>query len=286
MNKELIVRNLNKAMFVVKKYSPEILLGAGIVGTIGGTVMACKATLKYNSVLDEHKQAMDKIHECVEKHSDEYSDEDRRKDTTIVYTQTAINFAKLYAVPAAVVAASIAAIIGSHTILSNRAAAMAAAYSAVSTSFARYRDAVKAQVPVETEEKIFDEATKPESKDERPEPTVYDRFWDCGCSGWEDDPETSLLNLTMKQRYANELLKAKGHLFLNEVYDILGLRRTRAGQAVGWIYDKDKDDLQIDFGIYSGRGAAINFVNGIEQSLLLHFNVQGNILYYINEEDA
>lgn len=284
INKTDIIRYGNKALFTLKKYSPEILLTAGVAGVITGTVLACKATIKVDDILEKHNEVMDKIHKCSELPEDEYSEKDKQTDTIIAYKNVVVDFAKIYAIPAAVTTASLAAIIGSHCILSNRAAALAAAYSALNTSFARYRDAVKAKMPETEEEKIYDESTKKAA--DRPEPTCYDRFWEVGCSGWEDDPESSLLNLKMKQRHANELLKAKGHLFLNEVYDILGMRRTRAGQAVGWIYDPAKDDLQIDFGIYDpNRSNCAAFINGDEQNLLLHFNVQGPILYAIKEDE-
>ena len=87
--------------------------------------------------------------------------------------------------------------------------------------------------------------------------------------------------LRRQQDYANELLKAKGHLYLNEVYDILGLPRSKAGQIVGWVYDEKNPigDNYVDFGIYEqNRAKNRDFVNGYEKTILLDFNVDGNIL--------
>ena len=84
-----------------------------------------------------------------------------------------------------------------------------------------------------------------------------------------------------QQRYANDILKSKGHLFLNEVYDMLSIPRTKAGQVVGWIYDEKHPvgDNFVDFGIYDiYNERARDFVNGYERTILLDFNVDGNIL--------
>ena len=62
---------------------------------------------------------------------------------------------------------------------------------------------------------------------------------------------------------------------------MLGIPRTQAGQIVGWIYDEKHPigDNKVDFGIYNTYNEANrNFVNGYERTILLDFNVDGNIL--------
>ena len=112
------------------------------------------------------------------------------------------------------------------------------------------------------------------------EPSDYARMYDDGCNGWSKDPEKNLYFLRRQQDYANEILKAQGYLFLNEVYDMLGLPRTKAGQCVGWIYDEKhpNGDNCVDFGMYNGNKKSNDFVNGYEKTILLDFNVDGNIL--------
>lgn len=102
----------------------------------------------------------------------------------------------------------------------------------------------------------------------------YARFFDDGCVGWTKDPEYNLAFLKAQQKYANNMLRTRGHLFLNEIYDLLGITRTKAGAIVGWIYGDD--DSHVDFGLYSERNR--NFINGFENTVLLDFNVNGNIL--------
>ena len=112
----------------------------------------------------------------------------------------------------------------------------------------------------------------------------YARVFDERCPGWTNDPETNKCFLLQQQNYANEKLKQRGYLFLNEVYDMLGMPRTRVGQVVGWVYDEAyiMGDHHVDFGLFDPRNRY--FVNGRENSVLLDFNVYGNILDLMEEE--
>lgn len=303
-----VSRKMYRIGFKVQKHSPEILMGAGIVGAVTSAVMACKATLKLDDVLAESKETVDKIHEVSENpdmiaEGKEYTEDDMKKDLTIVYAKAGLKVAKLY-VPAIVLGGvSIAAIVSGHQILRKRNIALAAAYTAIDKGFKEYRGRVidkfgeeldkelkygiKAK---EVEETVVDENGK-EKKVKKTVETVgpntgspYAKFFDESCRGWTKDPEYNLMMVRDVQDYANRLLKIKGHLFLNEVYDLLGIKRTSAGQVVGWIYDENNPigDNYIDFGIYDLHDEAKrNFVNGYERTILLDFNVDGDILNMI-----
>ena len=116
----------------------------------------------------------------------------------------------------------------------------------------------------------------------------YARFFDESCPNWDKNPEHNLTFLLTQQNYANDKLRVQGYLFLNDVYNLLGLPRTEAGQLIGWIYDpKNPDhigDNYVDFGIYNTQAPLSTrlFVNGYEKSVLLDFNVDGIILDKIN----
>ena len=126
------------------------------------------------------------------------------------------------------------------------------------------------EVKVVTEEYI--------EKETRPDVTDYARFFNEMCPTWTTNPEYNLMFLKTQERHATDKLRANGYLFLNDVYDMLGMPRTKAGQVVGWIYDENNPygDNYIDFNIYAEHNA--NFVNGYERTALLDFNVDGNIL--------
>lgn len=109
----------------------------------------------------------------------------------------------------------------------------------------------------------------------------YAKIFDDTCVGWTNDSEYNMLFLKTQQNYCNSLLKVKGHLFLNEVYDILGIARTKAGEVVGWVYDEKNPigDNVVDFGLMHDYN--YDFINGYNYTTILDFNVDGNILNYI-----
>lgn len=301
-------RTVSKVGFKMKKYSPEILVAAGVVGTIASAVMACKATLKVNDILAESKEKIETIHECAADtslvESGRYTQEDAKKDLTIVYAQTGLKFAKLYAPAVILGALSITSILASNNILRKRNVALSAAYAALDKGFKDYRSRVVERFGEEVDrqlkynlktEKIEEKVVDPETgKEKKVKKTVevcngsefaspYARFYDDGCKGWEKNSELNLLFLRAEQNYANDRLKARGYLFLNEVYERLGIPTTRMGQVVGWIYDPKnpdhKGDNYVDFGIYNmHREKVRDFVNGYEEVILLDFNVDGDIL--------
>lgn len=108
----------------------------------------------------------------------------------------------------------------------------------------------------------------------------YARFFDDSCVGWSNDAEQNLMFLKLQEEYANSILRNQGYLFLNDVYEMLGIARSQEGQVVGWIYDTENPigDNCVDFGIYNPLVGNRNFVNGYAKSILLDFNVDGNIL--------
>ena len=295
-----VTRTINRVGFKFKKHSPEVLIVAGTIGVVASAVMACKATTKAGKIKEEMNEEMDKIHEVAEAHREDYTEEDLKKDTTIVYTQTAVKYVKLYAPSVALGVVSLTCILASNGILRKRNIALAAAYTAVDKGFKEYRGRVVERFGTELdkelrynikakefEEPVVDEKGKEKIKKETvsvADPNLYSdyaRFFDDGCLGWSKDAEYNLMFLKQQQNYANDLLKKKGHLFLNEVYDMLGIPRTRAGQVVGWIYDEKHPigDNFVDFGIYDmNREKVRDFVNGYERVILLDFNVDGNIL--------
>lgn len=307
MNKTEIMNNMtrkfHRVAFKFKKHSPELLVVGGVVGVVGSAVMACKATTKLDAILDASKENIGKIHQAVEHPEmlpEPYTEEDGKKDLAIVYTQTAVKVAKLYAPAVIVGGLSITAILAGHNITRKRNVALAAAYTAVDKSFKEYRgrvverfgEALDKELKYNLKSKEVEEIVVNEDGTESvvkktvevADPngySVYARFFDDGCIGWTKDPEYNLMFLKDQQRYANDLLQTRGHLFLNEVYDLLGIPRNKMGQVVGWIYDEKNPvgDNFVDFGIYDVHDEAKrNFVNGYERTILLDFNVDGNIM--------
>lgn len=300
---EVMVRNVNRFGLHIKKHSPEILVVAGIAGFVTSTVMACKATTKVNDILEEAKANIDSVHEVVDKQPDVYSEKDKNKALAVVYARTGVKLAKLYGPSIVIGALSATSILTSNNIHRGRNVALAAAYTAVDTGFKQYRGRVIERFgkeldtelrhnikAMEVEEVVTDdkgESTVVKKTVDVADPnaySIYARCFDDGCKGWEKDAEYNLVFLRQVQSYMNDKLRIKGHVFLNEVYDELGIPRTKAGNIVGWIYDEKNPngDNFIDFGIYDlNNPKSRDFVNGYERSIWLDFNVDGDILNLI-----
>lgn len=300
-----VTRAFGKACLKAKKHSPEVLIGVGVVGVVASAVMACKATLKVNDILDDAKKNIETIHSCAEnpEFKEKYTEEDKKKDLTIVYARTGVDLIKLYGPAVVLGAVSIGCVLTSNKIIRERNAGLVAAYAALDQGFREYRGRVverfgkdldqelRYNIKATTvEERIVDEDgnEKVVSKTvETVDPTThsdFSRFFDESCRGWEKDPEANMMFLKLQQNFANEKLQKKGYLFLNDVYEMLGLPKTKAGQIVGWVYDEKNPigDNYVDFGLYNQERERVRaFVNGYEPVILLDFNVDGDILNYI-----
>lgn len=299
-NKTEIMKSVNgvasKAVMKLKKHSPEILVVAGIAGTVVSAVLACKATTKVAEILDETKGTLDTIHEGMETgaiNGQEYTTEDGKKDTVVVYAQTGMKLAKLYAPAIILGTLSITSILASNNILRKRNVALGAAYAAIDKSFKEYRGRVIERFgeQVDTELKYGIKAKKfeeievdPETgKEKKVKKTVmvadpnlqsdYAVYFDSKSRNYETNPDYNRMFLKAQQAFANDKLQTRGHLFLNEVLDDLDLPRTPAGQIIGWT--KDGPDGYVNFRIVEVERETEDGRH--EPALLLDFNVEGNI---------
>lgn len=305
MNKTEIVnrmsRGLNRAGMKIKKHSPELLMVAGITGTVVSAVMACKATLKVNDILEDSKKQIDTIHEVLDCTDLEgkYTEEDSKKDLAIVYTQTGLKLAKLYGPSILLGITSIGCILASNNIIRKRNAALAIAYNTVDKSFKEYRNRVIERFgeeldrelrydirAKEVEEIVIDEdgnetiVTKTVEVANPNNICMWTKCFDETCKNWERDAELNHYFLRQVQQWADEKLHRQGHLTLNEVYEKLGLPKTKDGAVVGWVYNEEHPvgDNFVDFGIYELHDENKRaFVNGYEKSIWLNFNVDGYI---------
>lgn len=299
--KENLVTNFYKCEGLVKKHSPEILAGVGVVGVVASTVLACKATMKVNDILTDAKEQIDKINSVKNNpaYADRYSEEDAKKDLSVVYVQKGVELVKVYLPAFTLGAVSIGCLLSSNNILRKRNAALGAAYATLDKSYKAYRNRVVERFGSEVEKEIRyniraeevehttidEEGNEVVVKEEvkTMDPNLYSdyaKFFDESNVNWNRNPEYNLMFLKSQQQYANDLLKSRGRLFLNEVYDMLGMERTKAGQVVGWVYDEENPigDNFVDFGIYDMSKERVRaFVNGYEPNILLDFNVDGNV---------
>lgn len=287
-----VSRAVSRQALLGRENSPKLLFGAGVIGMVGSTVLACRATLRLEEVLATTKNDLNTARTL--EHF-EYSERDRSKDITLIYSRSVIKIGRLYVPSILLGAASIGCLTKSHNILQERNMALTAAYTAVDEAFKSYRarvidkygENVDRELRYDSEDvEVLDDKGKTQvvkraSQDN--EHSMYARFFDEYSPSWSKEPEYNYVFLRCQQNWANDLLRARGHLFLNEVYDMLGIGRSRAGSVVGWLIG-DEGDCQVDFGIFDpDNESARDFVNGREGSILLDFNVDGVIYDKIRE---
>lgn len=307
-----INQKIARQSLMASKNAPTVLFATGVAGMVGSTVLACRATLKMDEVVHNTKNDLATAKSVKMTHSKEretatvtgvegekvytdeddqvvYTEHDYRKDCTIIYSRAAVATMKLYGPAVILGSASIACLTKSHDILTKRNAALTAAYIAVDEAFSAYRERVVDKYGEEqdrefrygyTEVEIIDENGKM-YKEKQPgdSPSMYARFFDEYSTSWSKEPDYNFVFLRCQERSANDMLRSRGHMFLNEVYDMLGLDRTTAGSVVGWVVSHDGDNY-IDFGIFKDATRSTelrDFVNGRSGSVLLDFNVDGVI---------
>lgn len=300
-----ITRGLGRIKLQTIKHSPEILMGVGIVTGIAGAVVACKATPKACKIIEEKKEEIAKIHyvkeHAAELTTEQYTDEDYKKDVVNVYAHMALDVAKTYAPAVTLGVASVTSLLVSNRILNKRHLALAAAYTTVDQAFKGYKDRVIERFGAdmdreltynikakEIEETVVDEngEEKVEKKtvqnSEPPKFTGYTFVFDETCLNWVRDADANKFFLSKVQAFFNKKLTTDGYVFLNDILQELGMDRTKAGQSVGWYYDPSRPEQfhnYIDFGIMDIKDESKRlFINGKEMSVWLNFNVDGPIL--------
>lgn len=289
-------RMTRNGLMALRKHSPEILMFLGIGGMVTGGVMACKATHDhFDEIVVDHLIQVDEIKKA------KADENDKKKEMMKACLKTAGRMTALYAPSVTIGALSITSILAGNNILRKRNIALAAAYTAIDRGFKDYRgrvvDRFGADVDRELrndlhQEKIEETVTDEDGKKKKVKKTVtvagdgglsdYSRYFAYGeAKGAEHNAEYNLFFLKSQQELANHILKAKGFLFLNEVYDMLGIDRSIAGQTVGWVYDKNADDHgdnYVDFGIQEVCRKQSDNPDDYEKVFLLDFNVDGSIL--------
>lgn len=286
-------------MLATKQNSPHIFFAAGVVGIVGATVLACRATLKLEKTIDEIRDDFGTVPEL--KHSaaaivkdDEVIVERQHyyRNMSFLYGKATFKMAKLYGPSVALGAGSIALLTGSHVQLTKRNTALTATLAAAMQAYQSYRERVQEEIGKERELEIYRDIREEQIEMEGHNKKVvvpvtdpnnwspYAKFFDEYSPNWQKDPELNRIFIQCQQNYYNHQLQARGHVFLNEVYDALGIERTKAGSVVGWVNDGEGDGY-IDFGLFQAYNS--RFVNNMEPSIILDFNVDGPIWNKLKE---
>jgi hypothetical protein len=306
-----VTTKVGQQMLTAQKHSPVVLFAVGAVGMGATVVLACRATLKMSEVLSEGEEHLKKVEVTVK------DDGEEKKASFNIRLQTAIKIAKLYAPAVIVGVASIGAMTGSHIILRRRNAALTAAYAIVHKSFDDYRGRVRAELGDEKDLEFRFGVAEREIVEEGPNgPEVkiikgldqdaiqkaieagetYARIFAPKHSdgsdndNWSEVPHTNQYFIKMVLQHARDALQVNGYLFLSDVYDMLGFKRTLASTQVGWVSKpqidpdtgKQMNDGYVDFGLWNqGIHKGKEWVNGHPKAFLLDFNVDGVITHVL-----
>lgn len=302
MNVKAIV---STTKFTLKKYSPEILLGLGITGVGVSTVLACKATLKCEAILDDHNEKMEMVEEALELETENYGEEEAKKDRLIIKSTTALNFVKLYGPSATLMTASIGCILASYRIMSKRQVALMAAYKVMEEAFTTYRGRVVKELgetkdahfmygtdTIEETSIVIDENGKKKKETTQREeivpgaklsgfarvfgPEKPDQYgsWE-GSTQWSPVHEYNISFLERKEEHFNDQLVANDFVAANEVLKELGFPQTTAGMVAGWRNKSENGDGYISF---RPRGIDGNWNFGKDgDSIIIDLNIDGII---------
>lgn len=286
MNFTSVTRAIGSTSLKLQKSSPTVLFVVGIGSVVAATVLASRATLKAAPVLEKHVDELEDINAIAHREQSPYQNpQDIIRDKSIVYVDLVVDLTKLYGPAIIVGAVGIAALTGSHHILTKRNAALTAAYAALERSYKLYRERISSEFGEENERRVHygisrelaeeDQKAMKGKKTLKPDYSQYAKFFDEANPNWVRSAEKNLSFLHVQEKCANDILHARGHILLNDVYDMLGFPRTTAGCVVGWTMYEDGDNY-VDFGIFNHHTDEVRaFVNGVEKSVLLDFNVDG-----------
>lgn len=304
----------NKALRCVKAHSPELCLAGGLTLMVAGAAMAVAKSGKNQDVLLEHTDVLATIDGEFESPSGNLPTKgdagykDYRREVVLAYRDTGLAYAKLYAVPFICEVGGIALILASYGIMKKRNALLLGAYTALEAYHKEVmqrvdelddgdvREYIKTGLKKEKID-VTEVDAKGKSKTHKEEiltPTSlidnpYTLFYGGGYGNSTGDPEDDKFFLVSMQNQFNDRLRSHGVVFLNEVRDALGFEPTKIGAITGWVYNGEGDNF-ISFGIgdmlddnghmpaTTFSDAAIRFLNGYEQVVLLNFNVDGVII--------
>ena len=283
MNLGVVTRLAGRAGLVLSKHAPTILTAAGTAGFIGTTILASKATLKVEETVADEAALLVKVHEAHE--AGKLTDKDATHDKVVLYTRMTTKLAKLYAPALILGAASIVSLATGHGIMLKRNASLAAAYAAVDQAFKTYKKKVESKFGKDAViDALVSTAEEDLTKNELTMEAIaavdgvspYGVIFDETNNNWSADEDLSMLHLKCQQQYANDILQTRGHIFLNEVYKMLGFPHTPAGAVTGWV--KGNGDDFVDFNIFEGTFEGEDEKGRTVTKWALDFNVDG-IMY-------
>ncbi len=296
----------------IKAHAPEIMVGSGVPGAVVTVITACKATGKAHEILEVKEEALSDNDKCYESQlltRNEYEDNVR-----LINRNAKWALVRAYTPTATGLVASVILVLGGYKMINGRLVKTAAAYKILEDGFGRYRENVRDEFGEDVDWRMLNsvrperlEAAEKEREANREAEAdrkrkkrvhekrrtahqeVYSKFFDQYSDRWQRrwTPDQVWEYLRQKQREANDMLNVRKHIFLNEVYDLLGLDRTEEGAVVGWILTKSNPNSFVDFGLDAmpeeERRRFLDAERNEDIKIWLHFNPDGLIYNMIDK---
>lgn len=277
---------IGKVKLGAKRNAPELLLGAGLITGTACVITASRSTLKAQDI--NNQSQINKLRLAADFEQGLINEEEFRKEVIKHYSKLGLSLLKEYSIPLGLYGATVACIFSSYKIQKNRQMALSAALTACTTAYATLVKKIKNGAEngltakevlegVEVVEKVDPETGEVTMERVQGDAVcgLYSARFDKYSTCWEKDKFQNECTLQSEQNWANDRLRLQGYLFLNDVYDRLGLPRTKAGQIVGWTLEGEGDGY-VDFGIQDcSNYDDVRFDNN---AFDLDFNVDGDIL--------
>lgn len=286
--KTLVTRNAAKGLQRVSRYSPELLVAGGIVGVVTGAILTGRAAVRTAPVSRWLKKEVETVRE-----REDITQGEKNKDIAQLYVRTGLEITKEYVPAATFIVVGIACFLSAHGIMKKRNVALLAAYKTLEESYNSYREKVIEQLGEDKDLEYRFDVEEVDGKDENGKKTKlkrlvkgnkyspYARFFDMDTSTlWSPAPEYNLMFLRSHEKFANDKLQRDGFLFLNDVYEALGLEKSPEGQLVGWLAEhRGIGDGYVSFGIFDDEDTfrVSALMDGSSDCILLDFNVDGVI---------
>lgn len=254
----IALKNLSKTVnsfgMIIKKNLPTILTMTGVLGVTGAGIAACVVTAKkLPGTMEEAKKIIEEARESDEK--------ERPKNLTFAYAKAGLKFIKLYGPYVAIEVMSVGMIFKSDDIMHQRNEALSAMCVSLDTLFNEYRGRVKDKYGEDVDHEMrygiheedvtsVDENGK-EIKEKtkvlpKLSPEDVSIVFDSSNPNWEKNEDYRMVFLHDIQRYSNDELHTRGHIFVNDIYRKLGAKETKPGSILGFI---DDGKTVIDFGL-------------------------------------
>ena len=257
---------ISRALGTVKKYSPQIMMVVGAGTSVAAVVEAVKQTPKAMDILEDHKKQIGCCKEALELESEDYTEDDYKKDLAGIYIRTGRDLAKTYALPIVMEMTSLACFFGAHRVMTNRNKMLTTALATATDAYNSYRNKVIEAVGEEkeeqirlgtTSEKVTKEITDENGKtkkitekisivDPKNLDSPYDIIWEDGDPAYDQSEELRNYHIQEVQNHFNKILFEK-HLVpfvsLNDIrkyFKSAAEAPTALGQIVG--YDEHSDD--------------------------------------------